>query len=162
MIDKEGRIFGKINILDFIFIVLIVVLVFLSSLKLLNKDVSDLASKDELVTVEVETSAIMDKGYFEVVKVGDKLGETKQYLDATIKDIKKLPVEESNLDIDGNTVVSVDPLKEKAVITFEATVPYEKFVYKFGKQELRQGKAIFIESDLYRYKAKITNLKVVE
>lgn len=161
LIDKEGRIFGKINILDFIAIVLALFLILLSSLKIMNKQLSDLSIKEEVVTVQVKTSVIMDKGYFEAIKVGDRLGETKHYLDGAIKDYQILPVEVTNLDKDGNTVISVDPLMEKAIITFEAKVPYKNYSYKFGKQELRQGKTIFLETDLYRYKVQIIDVKVV-
>jgi len=161
IIDKEGRLFGKINILDFIAIAIVLLLIVLSLLKILNKDLSDLSVKDEMYTVEVKTSVIMDKGYFDVVKVGDTLGEMKHYLDATIKDIEILPVETLETDENGNRIKTIDPFTEKAIITFEAKVPYKNNSYKFGKQELRQGKLIFIESDLYRYKVQIINLKVV-
>lgn len=159
--DREGRLFGKINILDFLAVVVILLLLTLSSLKVLNKDLSDLSVKEEIYTVEVTTSVIMDKGYFDVVKVGDPLGETKHYLDATIKDIEILPVKVFKIDENGNTIKTIDPFSEKAIITFEARVPYKNNSFHLGKQELRQGKLIFIESDLYRYKVQIINLKVV-
>ncbi len=73
IIDKEGRLFGKINILDFIAIAIVLLLIVLSLLKILNKDLSDLSVKDEMYTVEVKTSVIMDKGIFDVVKVGRHL-----------------------------------------------------------------------------------------
>lgn len=162
LIDKEGRIFGKINILDFIAIVLALFLLLLAVLKVFNAQLSNLTAESELVTIEVKVSAVMDKGYFDVVKVGDRLGEVKQYIDATVTDVEILPVEETHLDEDGNTVVSTNPLQEKAIVTFEATLPYENYKYKFGSQELRQGKTINLESDLYRYEAQIISIKVVE
>lgn len=161
IIDSQGRLFGKINILDFIAIAIILLLIVLSSMKILNKDLSDLSAKDEIFTIEVKTSVIMDKGYFDVVKVGDTLGEMKHYLDATIKDIEILPVEVLEKDENGNIIKTVDPYTEKAIITFEAKSPYKNNSYTFGKQELRQGKSIFLESDLYRYKVQIISLKVV-
>ncbi len=162
LIDKEGRIFGKINILDFIAMILVVFLIFLSLLKILNKDLTDLSVKDEIVNVEVEATIVTDKGYLDVIKVGDQLGEMKHYLDAYVEEVEILPVEATNLDKDGNVVTSIDPLMEKARIKFKATTPYKNYSYKFGKQELRQGKIIFIESDLYRLKAQIVSLKVVD
>ncbi|MBU5255026.1 DUF4330 domain-containing protein [Tissierella praeacuta] len=162
LIDEKGRIFGKINILDFIAMVLAVFLIFLSGLKVLNKDLTDLSVKDEIVNVEVEATIVIDKGYLDVIKVGDQLGEMKHYLDAYVEDVEILPVQVTNLDKDGNVVMSIDPMMEKARIKFKATTPYKNYSYKFGKQELRQGKTIFIESDLYRLKAQIVSLKVVD
>jgi len=83
-------------------------------------------------------------------------------LDGSVIDVDLLPVEVTNLDAEGNVVVSEDPLQEKAVITIEATVPYEDYCHKLGTQELRQGKTIFLESDLYKYMAQIISIKVVE
>lgn len=161
IIDEKGRIFGKINVLDFIAMAFVLLLVVLASFKVFNTDLSDLSAKDEMVKVQVETSIIMDKGYFEVVKVGDKLGETKHYLDAVVTDVKILPVEINTQDEEGNLITLEDPTVEKAIITFEGTLPYSNSSYQFGKQELRQGKIIFLESDLYRYRAQIINLKAV-
>ena len=162
LIDKKGKIFGKINILDLIAIILVVFLIFLTFLKVTNKELSDLSVKDEIVDVEVEAYIVTDKGYLDVIKVGDQLGETKHYLESTIEEVEILPVEVTNLDVNGSLVVSVDPLMEKARIKFKATIPYKDYSYKFGKQELRQGKIIFVESDLYRHKAQIVSVKAVD
>lgn len=161
IIDEKGKLFGKLNILDFLALLIVLLLIVLSLFKILNKDLSDLSVKEEIYKVEVETSVIMDKGYFDVVKVGDKLGEMKHYLDATIKDIEILPVEVFTQDENGKKVKTIDPHSEKAIITFEAQSPYKNNSYYLGKQEMRQGKLVFIESDLYRYRVQIINLKVV-
>lgn len=161
LIDEKGRIFGKINILDFIALTFVLILIILASFKILNTNLSELSEKEDLVKVQVETSVIMDKGYFEVVKVGDKLSEMKSYLDAEIIDIEIRPVEVVREDDEGNKIIEVDPEVEKAIITFEGQVPYSNNIYNFGKQELRQGKMMFLESDLYRYRVQIMNLKAV-
>ncbi|NLY77575.1 MAG: DUF4330 domain-containing protein [Tissierellia bacterium] len=162
LIDENGRIFGKVNLLDFIAIIVVLALVLLTFFKMFNKQLSDITSQEELVKVQVKFQVVGDKGYFDVVQVGDKLGEGKKYLDGSVIDVDLLPVEVTNLDAEGNVVVSEDPLQEKAVITIEATVPYEDYCYKLGTQELRQGKTIFLESDLYKYMAQIISIKVVE
>lgn len=162
LIDDRGRIFGKINLLDFIAIVLVLFLILLAVLKVFNAQLTDISLESENVTVRVQTSVVGDEGFFEAIEVGDVLGETKHYLDGTVTDVQILPVEVTNLDKDGNSIISIDPLKENAIVTFEATVPYANHIYKFGDQELRQGKTIFLESELYRYKVQIIDLKVVE
>ena len=163
LVDKNGRVFGKINILDFIAILVMVALVALIFVKVFNKPLSNLASQqEEQVKVQVKVQVVGNKGYFDVVQVGDKLAEGKKYLDGSVTEVELLPVEVSNLDQEGNTVISEDPLQQKAVVTFEATVAYEDNCYKLGSQELRQGKTVFLESDLYKYKVQIISIKVVE
>lgn len=162
LIDKEGKIFGKFNILDFIAILLVLFLILLSFLKITNKELSDLSVKDVIVDVEVEVHIIADKGYLDVIKVGDQIGEAKHYLEAYIEEVEILPLEVTNLDRDGQTVKSMDPLLEKARVKFKATLSHKNNSYKFGKQELRQGMIIFVESDLYRYRGQIASVKVVD
>lgn len=161
-IDNNGKIFKKINILDFLFIIFVVFLVFLSVIRVLGKDLDDISiAPTERVKVEVSATILLDKGYINAIKEGDQLGETKEYLDAYVDKVEILPVYSTNLDINGNPVVSIDPTMDRAELVFTADVPYENMSYKLGNQELRQGKMIFIESDLYRYRAQIESLKVV-
>ncbi|WFA09129.1 DUF4330 domain-containing protein [Tissierella sp. Yu-01] len=161
LIDDKGRIFNKINILDLLFIVLILFLVFLSVIKIFGANLEDLTATDENVNIEFTASIVMDKGYLDVINVGDQLGETKQFLDAYIEDVEVVEVMATNLDQNGNEVVSVDPTMEKAEVVISANVPYKNMSYKLGNQELRQGKIIFLESQFYRYKAQIESVKVV-
>ena len=116
MMNKEGKVFNRINILDLIFIAAIMLLLFLSAIKIIQL---------EVVGVEVH------------------------------------PVYETNLDMEGNPVRSLDPTMEEARVSIEGTLPYESMSYKLGAQEVRQGKIIFIESDFYRLKGQIETIEVV-
>ena len=162
MISKEGKVLNKINILDLLFVAAIAFLIFLSIIKMMGKDLDDISLNSQIRTIEVKVSVVMDKGYLDTIRVGDRLGETKQHLEAYVESIKIEPVMVTNPDSEGNPVVSEDPLKEKASVVFKATIPYESSSYKLGKQELRQGKIIFLESDFYRYFAQIESIKVVD
>jgi hypothetical protein len=162
MINKEGKVFNKINILDLLFVAAIAFLIFLSVVKIMGKDLDDISLDSQIRTIEAEVSVVMDKGYLDTIRIGDRLGETKQHLDAYVESVEIEPVKVTNVDSDGNPVVSVDPLKEKAKVVFKATIPFESNSYKLGKQELRQGKIIFLESDFYRYFAQIESIKVVD
>ncbi|WP_422486171.1 DUF4330 domain-containing protein [Gudongella sp. DL1XJH-153] len=161
MINKEGKVFNKINILDLIFIGVIVLLLFLSVIKIMGKDLEDIGASAESVHVRFVASIPYDTGYLDSIQVGDTIGETKQYLEATVVDVQVMPVYETNLDNSGNPVKSVDPTMEEAIVTIEGTLPYDSMSYKLGAQEVRQGKKIFIESDFYRLKGQIVSIEVV-
>lgn len=102
----------------------------------------------------------MNKGYFDVVEVGDRLTESQDYLDGVVKNIEIHPVEMIKEDQDGNIIRAEDPTVEEAIITIEGKASYSNKTYHFGKQEIRQGKKMFIESDLFRYRVDIVNFKV--
>jgi len=158
---ENGKILKKFNILDFLFIIFVLFLVFLSTIRIMGKDLDDIATTSDKVKIQVEATIIADKGYLNPIKAGDQLGESKEYFDAYIEKVEIKPIYSTNLDSDGNPITSIDPTKEKAEISFTAELPFENMSYKFGKQELRQGKIVFVESGLYRYKAQIESLKVV-
>lgn len=162
MINKEGKLFNKINILDFIFILAILFLIFLSGIKIMGKELQDIGSSAENVKVEFSASILMDAGYLDVIKEGDRIGEVKQYLDSYIKEVQIVPLESTNLDFNGEKIVSIDPTMEIANIVVEGDMLFDNMSYKLGNQELRQGKIIFIESDYYRLKGQINWIKVVE
>ena len=138
LINKEGKIFNKINVLDLVFVAVIAFLIFLSVIKMMGKDLDDISLNSEMRTIQVQVTVVMDKGYLDTIRVGDRLGETKQYLEAYIESVEIYPLEVTILDSEGVPVTSKDPLKEKAVVTFKTTIPYENMSYKLGKQELRQ------------------------
>ena len=161
LINKEGKVFNRINVLDLVFVAVIAFLIFLSVIKMMGKDLDDISLNSEIRTIQVQVSVVMDKGYLDTIRVGDRLGETKQYLEAYIESVEIHPVDVTLIDSEGVPVTSRDPLREKAVVIFKATIPYENMSYKLGKQELRQGKIIFLESDFYRYSAQIESIKVV-
>lgn len=162
MINKEGKLFNKINILDFIFILALVFLIFLSAIKIMGKDLQDIGSSAENVKVEFSASILADAGYLDLIKKGDKIGEVKQYLDSYIKEVEILPVYSTNLNFNGEKIVSIDPSMEIANVVVAGDMIYDNMSYKLGNQELRQGKIIFIESEFYKLKGQINWIKVVE
>lgn len=162
LIDKQGRFLGKINILDLCAIIILISLVVFSGYKVLKGTMTNITVKEETVNVEFSLLVEEEKGYLDVIKVGDQMSQTKAYLDAYVKSVEISPIYRTNLDSDNNPVVSEDPLLEQALVTITATVPYKSMSYNYGNQELRQGKTIFLESNLYKFKGQIESLKVVD
>lgn len=162
LIDERGRIFGKINILDLIFILALVLIIFVSVTKIFNRNVLEMVGSQEYKRVEVEAVIFEESGYLDVIKEGDTLGETREYLDGEILSVEIEPVEVLNLDENGNEVISIDPTREKANVVFTAQVLYQDSTYKLGEQELREGKSIFLESDLYKLSTQVVNMEVID
>lgn len=162
IIDKEGKVFNKINILDLVFIGVVVLLVFLSAIKIMGKDLEEIGTSSESMNVQFVATILYEKGYLDSIKPGDRIGETKHYLDSEVVHVEVLPVYETNLDSEGNPVSSIDPTMEKARVTVEGTMLYDNRSFKLGGQELRQGKMVFIESDFYRLRGQVETIKVVD
>ncbi|NLM06661.1 MAG: DUF4330 domain-containing protein [Tissierellia bacterium] len=162
IIDKEGRVFGKISILDLIAVLVLLVLLFFMVLRLSNKEISDVVEGDEVRLIRWEVTLEGRKDSLRTIKIGDKIGEMKKFFDAEVVDIKITDAVENHLDKDGKTVESVNPLMERAVVTVEGRLPYQSHSYKLGKQEIRFGQNVLLESQNYRFKGDISNVEVIE
>lgn len=164
IIDDKGKLFGKLNILDLMGICLILFLVFLSFLKITDNSISSITLSEIEVPAVMKLSIIYDKGYFEVLKVGDKIAEDKRYLgegdECKVTKIEFQDVYKTNVDANGNAVKSVDPTLQEAIVTVETTLVKKGPVYKLGKQEVRHGIMVFLESSLYKYSTKVVDLQV--
>lgn len=160
LVDDKGRLFGKLNLLDILGILLLVSLLFLSFLKITDNSIASITSAEENVKVELTLSIVMDKGYFDVLKVGDRITEDKRALTGEVTNIEFRDVYATSTDIDGKAVDSIDPTKQEAVVTIETELLKRGALYKLGKQEARQGLMLFLESDLYKYSTKIVDFKV--
>lgn len=162
LIDKKGRILGKIHILDLLFILAVALVLVVSISKVLNQSVIDISGSQEKRNVEVRATITEERGFLDVVQLGDILGEDKEYFDVEILSVEAVPVELVNLDNDGNRVVSTDPARERVSLLFAGELVYENMAYKLGSQELAPGKTVFLESDLYKLRAQIVEIKVVD
>ncbi len=162
IIDDKGKLFGKLNILDLMGICLILFLVFLSFLKITDNSISSITLSEIEVPAEMKLSIICDKGYFEVLKVGDKIAEDKRYLgdECKVTKIEFQDVYKTNVDANGKAVKSIDPTLQEAIVTVETTLVKKGPVYKLGKQEVRHGIMVFLESSSYKYSTKVVDLQV--
>lgn len=145
IIDENGKIVGKVSILDIIVIAVLAVLVFFAILKFTNKDISEVSQGSEVKKVRYTVTCEGEKGIFESVKIGDRVGDKKAYLPCNVTGIE---VEPLYYEINGEKVE--DERREKAYIHYEGELPYQLMSFKLGKQEIRYGQKIFAESDCYR------------
>lgn len=151
LVDKQGKLFGKIHIVDCIFIILIVVLM-MSILKRITFNKVDVAStnisNNEEVTAEitVETYAYRQE-YLNSLRVGDKIAESKKYLDGKIKEIEIIDHNVVLMDNNGEQVLGVHPFLKKAKVVVEIQVIVDGTKIKLGNQELVAGTNIFLTTE---------------
>ena len=86
----------------------------------------------------------------------------KNHFDIFVKDVKREDYYVNTVDNNGEIKKVIDPLKEKTVVTIEGNFSNVSNSLKFGKQELRLGSTIFLESDNYRLSALIADRKKVD
>lgn len=162
IIDNKLRLFGKVSLLDILAVLIVIALVFFASLKVMRKDVSDITLGKTTEKYQATLYLYEDKGNTDCIKVGDQLGEMKNHFNIYVKDVQREDLYINTIDDNGEIKKTIDPLKEKTIVTIEGDFSNVSNSLKFGKQELRLGSTIFIESDNYRLSALIADRKKVD
>lgn len=152
----------KFNALDIIFIVFFVVIGMLTALKLSERQNSPISISGENKKVHMEILLTENKGFYDVIKVGDRLSDIKNDLDMYVTDKKVFPYVRKGLDENGNVVTSQDPLQDQCLVTVEGKLPCKNGVYKLGSNEARAGKFVFLESKFYAYKAQVQTMRLMD
>lgn len=162
IIDNKLRLFGKISLLDIFAVLILIGLVFFASLKLMRKDVSDITLGKTIEKYEATLYLYEDKGNTDCIQVGDQIGEMKNHFEIYVKDVQREDYYVNTVLDNGEVKKVIDPHKEKTIVTIEGEFSHVNNSLKFGKQELRPGATIFLESDKYRLNALIADRKKVD
>lgn len=126
IIDKNGRLFGKVNLIDLLVVLLLIVAVAAVAMKTFgNKAVSAVTSPDVSITYQVVCEdvpqAVAD--YCEA-NVGEQLLSSGKLLDAYITGCTAETDEEGHVNL---------------YFTIEGTSSYSGHTYSMGSQEVRVG-----------------------
>ena len=131
MIDKKGKIFGKLNIIDLIAILLIVAVLALIGYKLLVRSPGGLAGEGQAVVYTVEVKGVEPEVYEFIQKqLPSQLMAANELLDASVTDVTATPVEHDTYAMMWNANLGVETLTQVDAGT-----------YNLGTQEIRVGKS---------------------
>ncbi|MCT4542086.1 MAG: DUF4330 domain-containing protein [Vallitalea sp.] len=160
--NKQGKIFGKIHIIDMIFIVLVVVLIFSVINKFAGSNVKVFNGTSQKAKVEMtlETYAYREE-YLKSLSIGDKIAEDKSYLNGEIKKIEIVDNMIAKSDNNGNIVVGAHPFTKKARVLVNVEVDIKGNKIKMGKKELIVGKSMFLTTTKANLSTKIMDIKEI-
>ncbi len=152
MIDKKGKIFGKLNIIDLIAILLIVAVLALIGYKLLVRSPGGLAGEGQAVVYTVEVKGVEPEVYEFIQKqLPSQLMAANELLEASVTDVTATPVEHDtyammwNANLGVETLTQVDAGTYNLVFTIEGTVK-DNLSSELGTQEIRVGKSHIVKT----------------
>lgn len=160
IINEKGKLFGLVNIIDLITILLIIALVLGAFYKFKGNSINVIGTNN---TKEMEYVVRLNpnyEDYFKQLNVGDKLVRDKRVLDASITDINIQDYYESIADENGEISLQKHPLFKEAFITIKATVTDKDPIFKLGEQEIRVGCSNFVRTKFFEMSGFI--YKVIE
>jgi len=137
LIDNKGKLFGIINIIDLMVIILVALLAYGGVTRLKQSPVAEAETKKALVTIEISNVRMATVNGIEV---GDKLYHyDKGTLFGTIVDMKVEPYKEPVESGDGRWVLAEVPEKYVVTLKVEADAKDSADVVVIGGEHTRIG-----------------------
>lgn len=163
ILDEKGRLFGKINLIDLIVILVLVFIVAAVGWKLAgNRIASAVENLGGVPTVRYEvlcTNVDPDTCDYAVAHIGEQLMSNGDMVDAHITDCVIEPNYTTCLDNNGNALQVENPAAYNLRFTIEANVPKTNNAYAVGSQEIRVGKAHIVKTVLLEINGSITSME---
>lgn len=159
---NNGKLFGKIHVLDILVALVTIIVLFTGYAKLSGTEIVDFGDGTDIkIRYEVITGGY-DALYFDNLKVGDIIAEDKKLLTGKIVSVDIIDKIITFVDNNGDIITGADPILKRAVIVVEATGEYKEPIYTLGKQELREGRPYFLVTELVNLSSVISQLEIIE
>jgi hypothetical protein len=152
IINEKGKLFGIINIVDLLILVVVILVAGAIVWQLLGSKVSDAISPQEELTAVVVIAGAHPDLVEEVMRqdlVGDKMVSGNEYLGAYISDVWLDDYVEQIETADGRLVDAVDPTKKDIFMEIKTTVAADTASPKIGSQEIRAGKTFIVKTQTF-------------
>ncbi|NLU11078.1 MAG: DUF4330 domain-containing protein [Tepidanaerobacter acetatoxydans] len=157
LIDNKGRIFGLINIIDLLVILLIIAIVGRFGTKAHQKSAGAVTKNIEVVLhVKEVRDATVD-----VVKVGDIVKETKT--NAVLGKVTNIEVKPSETLVetaDGRVVVYPNPVYKDMLITLVGSGSAGDNAIVLGSNEIRVGTSLQLKTNLYSVTSTVMSINI--
>lgn len=157
IIDNKGRLFGKINIIDLLVVLLIAAVVARFAISTRNKPTS----------IETKTIQAMflvkdvREATSSVIKVGDVVREVKT--NVVLGEVTDVRVEPSQVFVDtadGRVVAATHPVFNDVYITVEGKGTASSNAVVIGNSEIRIGTSLVLTTNIYSVTSTVVGIQV--
>lgn len=155
-IDKKGRLFGLINVIDLLVIILVVAVVARFAL---NPQKSSLTNEEKKIQVVLLVKDVRD-ATANVIKEGDMVRETKtNNLLGKVTKVEVKPAETLVNTADGRVLNVPNPVLKDVYVTVEGSATVGENAIVLGGTEIRIGTALQMKTNLYAVVATVMEIK---
>ncbi len=170
MVDKVKKVFGKIHVLDIIFVVLLIVVVIVVGMKLsipreetiVNSTDIGLGNKDKQVVNITMITEPYEITLLNEIDIAAKLVENKDYIDGEVLSVEIVDHVVTKVDNNGDKVTKAHPYLKKAIVVAKATVSYKEPIYKLGTLGITENKEYHLNTNKVKLTTIITEIARIE
>lgn len=150
ILDAKGKLFGKINLVDCLVVLVILAIIIAAAVKLTGTSVSDaLSGGDDMVTIRYEvlcTQVNPTTCDYAVTQIGSQLMNSGEMIDAEITNCVIEPHMDTVETADGTLNYVENTMVHDLRFTIEAQTQLVANAYAVGTQELRVGKSHIVKT----------------
>lgn len=163
LIDEKGKLFGKVNLVDILVVVLVVALVAGAVVRVTSSRYNaagsnPLTSKEQYCYVTVFSSLVVPE-IAENLHEGDRLVANNAYTDAEVVSVKSEPAAYVGVDSNGKAVYSEHPIWKDVTVVVKEKVDPNDVILKVGNQEARIGYNYILKTQTVETNCKIRGIE---
>ncbi len=162
LIDEKGKLFGKVNLIDLVVLVLIIGVAAAVAYKVLSPKIATSPTAKGEVTAVVRISFRSDSVVNSVTKGQQLVFGTDFIKDAYIVDVKSNPADYTSTDSDGNVHYVKHPTLKDIYVTINAKTNTNVPILKIGTQELCLGKKFTVKTQIFEMDGAVESLKIIK
>ncbi|WPX07971.1 DUF4330 domain-containing protein [Anaerocellum danielii] len=168
IVDQKGRLFGIINIVDLILIVLIIAIAWVGFAKISSHAKSSDTLQDEFVEIKPGEAIInvkiplADPVMAQSLHKNDYLVTGNTLTKSYIKDIQIKDGIYERTSSEGKVIVAKHPYKKDVYITIYGYVTFEGATIKLDKQTVRVGKTFYVKTRTVEMIGVVTGVQIVK
>ncbi len=152
LINEKGKLFGIINVVDLIVLLVIVLGIAGVAVKLLGTQATDVVAQKVDCYAEVVVVGAAPRLYDEVFRqdlVGERMVASNVFLDSTVEAVWLEDYVVQVQTADGPIVDSKDPTKKNIAFVLKFQVAPDSSTFKIGSQEVRAGRTLIIKTQAF-------------
>lgn len=164
-IDEKGRVFGKLNLIDLVVVLVLIALVVGVAWKLVGGRISDAVAANNAVTVQYEvlcTNVDRTVANYCMENANGQLMSNGDLLDGYVTGCTMEPYMESTINTEGNTVSYQVTDRQNLRFTIECQVVPANNAYEVGSQEVRVGKSHIVKTSMIEVTGTVTAMTVAD
>lgn len=162
LVNERGKLFGIINLVDLVLLLVIILGGLAVGYKMFNKPIQQMVSTEVPVTVVMRVRGAMPYLSDEMtaeIKAGDRLVSGNGFDNAEVVSIEAIPYVYTDFSSDGMAVEITDPLKKDILITVKSVGNPDAAIYKIGTQEVRTGRGFIFKTNRFEINTTIESVE---